>query len=177
MEKILKIIVEDFSSPDELDPSDLELLQQATIASESSYSPYSNFQVGAAVRLSSGKIIKGSNQENAAYPSGICAERVALFYAQSEYPDQAVEALAIYARSDEFNLDQPVTPCGSCRQVMAEVENRYGKKMRVIMGNTNHVSVIEGIDSLLPLMFMLERLKKPQAEGHKLQATSQKIKS
>lgn len=170
MKKIISIEVEEFSSRDELIPADAELLQQATIASESSYSPYSSFCVGAAVKLSNGMVIKGSNQENAAYPSGTCAERTALFYAQSEYPDQSVDAIAIFAQSDEFKLDQPITPCGACRQVMAEVENRQGREMKVIMGNNNHVRIVKGIDSLLPLMFMLESLKKPQAASRKLQA-------
>jgi len=157
------IEVEEFSSLQELNQADLELLQEATLASETSYSPYSSFQVGAAVRLADGQIIKGSNQENAAYPSGICAERVALFYAQSKFPEIPVESIAIFAKSAEFKLDKPITPCGSCRQVLAEVENRYGKKIRIIMGNNNsHIQIVEGIESLLPLMFMLESLKKPK---------------
>jgi cytidine deaminase len=165
------IEVEEFSSFEELESSDLMLLQEATIASETSYSPYSSFQVGAAVRLTGGSIIRGSNQENAAYPSGICAERVALFFAQSQYPEIPVEAIAIFAKSAEFKLDQPVTPCGSCRQVMAEVENRSGKKIRIIMGNNNsHVQIVEGIESLLPLMFMPEGLKKPKATSFKPQS-------
>jgi cytidine deaminase len=159
--KQVSIRVEEFTSLKELDNSDRELLEKATQASETSYSPYSGFQVGAAVRLTNNMVISGNNQENAAYPSGLCAERVALFFAQAQFPDVPIDAMAIFARSKEFKLDKPVTPCGSCRQVMAEYENRHGRKMRVIMGNENgHVQIIEGMENLLPLMFMLEKLKK-----------------
>lgn len=161
MKNKIIIEVEEYDSTDDLASSDGELLAEAVLASETSYSPYSSFQVGAAVKLANGKIFRGSNQENAAYPSGMCAERVALFFAQSEYPDIPAEAIAIFARSTEFKLEKPITPCGSCRQVMAETESRSGKKMRIIMGNNNsHVQIVDGIESLLPLMFMLENLKK-----------------
>jgi len=158
---MISIRVEEFNSSEELKNPDRELLEQAMRASETSYSPYSSFQVGAAVRLANNQVISGSNQENAAYPSGLCAERVALFYSQAQFPEVAVDAIAIFARSRDFKLDNPVTPCGSCRQVMAEYENRHGRKIRVIMGGDNgHVQIIEGIENLLPLMFMLEKLKK-----------------
>jgi cytidine deaminase len=161
MERIIRVVVEDFSSWDELSKSDRDLLEQATLASEAAYSPYSGFRVGAAALLANGLVITGNNQENAAYPSGLCAERVALFYAQAQYPGIPVEAIAIFARSEEFKLEKPVTPCGSCRQVMAEYENRHGRKMRVIMGNGDgKVQIVKGIENLLPLMFMLEKLKK-----------------
>ena len=159
--KQISIRVEEFSSAGELNITDRELLEQATLASESSYSPYSSFQVGSSVRLSNGEVISGSNQENAAYPSGLCAERVALFFAQAKFPEISVDAIAIFARSAEFKLEKPVTPCGSCRQVMAEYETRHKSKIRVIMGGDHgHLQVIEGIESLLPLMFMLEKLKR-----------------
>jgi cytidine deaminase len=161
MERVISIRVEEFNSQEELDKPDREMMENAILASRSSYSPYSSFRVGASVRLAGGKIVTGSNQENAAYPSGLCAERVALFYAQAQFPDIPVEAIAIYASSGEFTLDSPVTPCGSCRQVMAEYENRHGGKIRVIMGGDHgHIQIIEGIENLLPLMFMLEKLKK-----------------
>jgi cytidine deaminase len=160
MERQINIRLEEYASLDELSKPDRELLELATRASETSYSPYSSFRVGSAVRLANKEVITGSNQENAAYPSGQCAERVALFFAQARYPDVAVDAIAIYASSAEFKLDKPVTPCGSCRQVMAEYENRHRNKIRVIMGNNNHVQIIEGIEGLLPLMFMMEKLKK-----------------
>lgn len=156
----ISIIVEDYDSAGELPGQDQVLLERATQAAGTSYSPYSSFQVGAAVRLATGQIITGNNQENAAYPSGLCAERVALFYAQAQNPDVPVESIAIFARSSEFKLDQPVTPCGSCRQVIAEYENRHHRKMRIIMGNTNLVRVVDGIENLLPLMFVMDKLKR-----------------
>lgn len=159
--KQVSFSVQEFNSLKELDKADRELLEQAVDASERSYSPYSTFQVGAALRTVNGIIISGNNQENAAYPSGLCAERVALFFAQAQYPDVPIESIAIFARSKEFKLDQPVTPCGSCRQVMAEYENRHGLRMRVIMANGDGlVQIVEGMENLLPLMFMLEKLKK-----------------
>lgn len=161
MERKIIIKVDEYDSFNELNPSDRELLEQALKATETSYSPYSSFRVGAAVKISNGEIITGSNQENAAYPSGLCAERVAMFYAQSKFPGVPAEAIAVYARSEEFGLDNPVSPCGACRQVMAEYESRHGKKIRVIMGSANGlVQIIDGIDNLLPLMFTLEKLKK-----------------
>ena len=161
MERFVKIKIEEFNSPEELTDKDRELLELAVSATETSYSPYSGFRVGAALRLTNGELLSGSNQENAAYPSGLCAERVVLFYAQAKYPDVGAEAIALYAISDDFRLERPVTPCGSCRQVMAEHENRYKSKIRVIMGGTNGlVQITEGIENLLPLMFMIEKLKK-----------------
>jgi len=159
--KQISIRVEEFNSIKELDKADGKLLEQAILASETSYSPYSTFQVGAAVLMSNGMVIRGNNQENAAYPSGLCAERVALFFAQAQYPDIAIDSIAIFAMSKDFKLDKPVTPCGSCRQVMAEYENRHGRKLRVIMANGDGlVQIVEGMENLLPLMFMLEKLKK-----------------
>ena len=161
MERFIKIRIEEYHSPEELGDNDRELLNLAIKATSSSYSPYSAFKVGAAVRLANGVILCGSNQENAAYPSGLCAERVVMFYAQSQYPDTAIETIAIFADPDDFRLDRPVTPCGSCRQVMAEYEHRQGNKIRVIMGGANGlVQVTESIESLLPLMFVMEKLKK-----------------
>ena len=161
MEKRIVIKVDEYGSFDELDPVDRNLLEHAIKATETSYSPYSSFRVGAALRLANGEIMCGSNQENAAYPSGLCAERVVLFHAQSRYPDVPAEALAVYACSEDFKLDNPVTPCGACRQVMAEHESRHRRKMRVIMGGANGmVQITDGIENLLPLTFMLDKLKK-----------------
>lgn len=138
----------------ELDSQDAILLQKAHEAVTSSYAPYSHFHVGAAVRLANGVIITGCNIENAAYPSGLCAERVTLFSAQAQYPDVAVEAIAVTAHSDEKMLDEPVAPCGACRQVMAEVEQRYGCRLRILcQGETGPVMVMDGIESLMPFIF------------------------
>ena len=106
---------------EELDEKDRKLIDAAKEATARSYAPYSHFSVGAAALLANGVVVTGSNQENAAYPSGTCAERTTLFYANSQYPDQAVDTLAIAARSETGYLDSPIHPCGACRQVLAEL--------------------------------------------------------
>jgi len=157
----IHIRIEEYHDESALPRSDQELLKEAVKAVDSSYAPYSDFHVGAAVLLDNGEIIPGSNQENAAYPSGLCAERVALFYAKSKYPDSVVESLAITARADHFDLDYPLAPCGSCRQVIAEVENRQSQKIKIILrGETGTTQVIKGIENLLPLVFKEESLKR-----------------
>ena len=159
--KKLEIIVEEYSDFTELSDEDKKLLEKAGEAVEGSYAPYSGFNVGASVLLENGEVIKGSNQENSAYPSGLCAERVALFYAKSKFPDVAVKAIAITARSEHFVINKPITPCGSCRQVIAETESRQNNKIKIIMsGQTGPVLVTEGISSLLPLVFQEDSLKK-----------------
>lgn len=107
----------------ELNDADRQLIDSAREATRRSYAPYSHFSVGAAARLADGTVVTGTNQENAAYPSGLCAERTTLFYANSQYPDQAVETLAIAACNERDFLDDPIPPCGACRQVMLETEN------------------------------------------------------
>lgn len=145
----------------ELEPDDKALLEKAVSAMKNAYAPYSNFRVGAAVILDNGKIFLGNNQENAAYPSGLCAERVALFYASSVFPDVPVKAIAVTAASVDFIINDPVTPCGSCRQVMAETEDRGKKSMKIIMmGEHGKIYITEGVNNLLPLMFQAEQLKK-----------------
>lgn len=135
--------------------ADAELLRQAHEATGNAYVPYSKFHVGAAVRLANGVVVKGSNIENAAYPSGLCAERVALFSAQAQFPGVAVEALAITACSEIKDVTEPVAPCGACRQVMVETEQRSGSPMRIIcQGNTGKVFVFEGVETLMPFVFL-----------------------
>ncbi len=161
--KIEKISIsyEEYGEGEKLPSSDSELIDEAVKALEGSYAPYSDFHVGAALLLEDGVVIRGSNQENAAYPSGLCAERVALFYANSEHPGKAVVSLAITVKSDHFTSSEPVTPCGSCRQVIAETENRQNSKIRVIMnGDSGRTRVVDGIENLLPMMFHEEKLKK-----------------
>lgn len=139
--------------------ADAELLLRAHKATNNSYTPYSKFHVGAAVRLANGVIVEGSNIENAAYPSGLCAERVALFTAQAQYPDVAVEALAITARSEITDVTDPVAPCGACRQVMVEAEQRSGVPMRIIcQGHTGEVFVFDGVETLMPFIFLTKFL-------------------
>ncbi len=157
----ISVTVFEYNNISELPEKDQHLMDLALEATNSAYAPYSTYRVGAAVLLENGKIFTGNNQENMAYPSGLCAERVALFYAGSQFPDVAVSAIAITARAKEFKIDKPVAPCGACRQVMAETEYRSQQKMRLIMmGETGKVQVIEGVDNILPLMFHEENLKK-----------------
>ena len=159
--KEIKINYEEYKEDEKLLSSDMDLVKEAEIALSGSYAPYSEFHVGAALLLANGKVVRGSNQENAAYPSGLCAERVALFHASSEFPDQPVVSLAITGKSDHFITTDPITPCGSCRQVIAETEKKQGSEIRVIMkGEKGVTRIVEGIDSLLPMVFHEEKLKK-----------------
>lgn len=138
----------------ELSPADRELIDAACEATQRSYAPYSHFSVGAAARLANNMIITGTNQENAAYPSGLCAERTTLFYANSQYPDLAVNTLAIAARNErgEF-LEEPIPPCGACRQVMLETEKRYKNAMRILLFGKNGIYELKSVGALLPLSF------------------------
>lgn len=139
---------------DELSDADRSLVCQAIEATDSSYAKYSQFRVGACLMLSNGVTIKGCNQENAAFPAGICAERSAIFAAGAQYPDQAVTTLAIAARDTQGQLTQePVSPCGTCRQVMIETETRFGQPIRILLYGQRRVYVVEGIRHLMPLSF------------------------
>ncbi len=159
--KKINISYEEYGEDEKLLSPDMDLIEEAVVALSGSYAPYSEFHVGAALLLSNGKIVRGSNQENAAYPSGLCAERVALFYASSQYPNETVVSLAITGKSDHFTTTDPITPCGSCRQVIAETEKKQGSEIRVIMkGEKGVARIVEGIDSLLPMVFHEEKLKK-----------------
>lgn len=142
-----------FYLENELSHDDQELISAAREATKRSYAPYSKFYVGAALRLANQQIVCGSNQENAAYPSGTCAERTAIFYANAQYPEQPVEALAIAAQTNGKFLAQPISPCGSCRQVILETEHRFKKPIRILLYGTEGVYVLEGIQSILPLQF------------------------
>ena len=147
-------------SYEELDEADRHLIDTAREATRRSYAPYSRFAVGAALRLIDGTLVSGSNQENAASPSGLCAERTTLFYANSRYPDQAVDTLAIAARNErgEF-LSDPISPCGACRQVMVETEKRYNHPMRILLYGTGGIYEIRGVGGLLPLSFDASAMK------------------
>lgn len=141
-------------SPSELTPEQKDLADHAIRATYRSYSPYSHFSVGAAIQLSDSTIVSGSNQENIAYPSGLCAERTALFYANSRYPDLPVTRLCIAARNDKEALTEtPVPPCGSCRQALLETELRYKTPIEVILVGANTAYIIQSIRDLLPLCF------------------------
>jgi cytidine deaminase len=139
---------------DELTAEEQHLVQMAIAATDRSYAPYSHFRVGAAVRLANGVELSGSNQENAAYPSGLCAERTTLFYAGAQYPDEPVRMLAIAARGTDGELTyEPTGPCGACRQVIVESETRAGRPIRILLYGRKCTYVIEGIRALLPLCF------------------------
>lgn len=123
-------------------------------AAHKAYAPYSKFRVGAAALLDNGTIVTGSNQENAAYPSGICAERVTLFYANAHYPNNAVTHLMICAETDNGELKNPITPCGACRQVIIEKENIQGCDMKVILASADAYYTLDSAKELLPLSFI-----------------------
>ena len=157
------ISYQEYEHIDELNETDHLLLEAARKAIKSAYAPYSDYHVGAAVLLENGETVTGNNQENVAYPSGICAERVALFYASSQYPEIPVKAIAVSAKAKGFSVHSPVTPCGSCRQVMAESENRFKNQLRLIMrGENGKIIVMTGVSNLLPLRFHADELKRPQ---------------
>ena len=139
---------------DELPEESRKLVDAALEATRRSYAPYSHFYVGAAVLLDNGVIVTGNNQENVAFPSGLCAERTGLFYANAQYPEVSVKALAIVARDSSGKVTQaPISPCGACRQVMLETENRFGKPMQVLLASAEEVIVVERASALLPLAF------------------------
>lgn len=139
----------------ELAAADRTLIDAAIEATDTAYAPYSNFHVGAALRLADGTIVKGSNQENTAYPSGLCAERTALFAASAQHPGVAIETLAIVGRNPEGVLTA-ASPCGACRQVMAEQESRQECKLRVLCYySADKILVFEGVESLLPFIFSM----------------------
>ncbi len=140
-------------SYDELDETDRTLIEAAKEATRRSYAPYSHFSVGAAALLDNGVVVTGTNQENAAYPSGLCAERTTLFYANSQYPDQPVRTLAVAARTEKGFIPSPIPPCGSCRQVMLETENRYRRLIRVLLYGEKEVYEVRRVGDLLPLSF------------------------
>ena len=144
---------------DELSVADRELIEQAMKATDNAYAEYSHFYVGAALRLANGRIVIGANQENAAFPSGLCAERTAVFSAQANFPDQSIEALALVARNDNGLIDNPVTTCGACRQVLLGVEERYGLPMRILMYGKSGVYSVGSAKDLLPLSFVDSSMK------------------
>ena len=145
----------------ELNTEEQSLIQRAQDSLSNAYAPYSGFLVGASVLLEDGSIIQGSNQENAAYPSGLCAERVALFYAAAKYPGIPIKTIAISAKSKIFELQDTVSPCGSCRQVMAEYQQKQKQDIRVLLHTLdNNVLIANSVDDLLPFMFQSSLLKR-----------------
>lgn len=148
-----------FCQPDELSAEEQHLIQTAITATGNSYSPYSRFRVGAALLLADGTEIMGANQENAAFPSSLCAERSAIFAAQSTHPDQAITTLAIAAGNEYGLMREPIVPCGACRQVILEMEDRYKQPVRILLYGTSGVYIINTVKDILPLQFVGESMK------------------
>ncbi len=144
---------------DELSPQDQELVQSAIRATNNAYANYSRFYVGAALRLENGKIVIGANQENAAFPSGLCAERTAVFAAQANCPDSPIETLAIAGRNEKGVLPNPITPCGACRQVILEIEDRYKKPIIILLYGTQKIYCVRSVKDLLPLSFVDDNMR------------------
>lgn len=155
----IKINYTEYSSKAELNSADQQLLNAAVEVAKDAYAPYSNFHVGAALRLKNGETVIGSNQENAAYPSGLCAERVTMFSASANYRDVEMETIAIYA-SSKTTAQKQISPCGACRQVMVEYEVKQRKKIRVLLMNSSEeVWEFESCNDFLPLAFDYTALK------------------
>ncbi|MBT3418138.1 MAG: cytidine deaminase [Flavobacteriales bacterium] len=147
----------DFNS---LNSEEKDLLNRAKTSLESAYAPYSGFLVGATILLENGEIISGNNQENVAYPSGLCAERVAIFYAGSQFPDVKMKTIAITAISKKFEIKDVISPCGSCRQAIAEYEVKQEENIRILLHHPdNSVLILNSISDLLPFMFKSKGLK------------------
>jgi len=161
----IKIVVQEFENLNEFPENDQHLLLEARRITSLAYAPYSGFHVGAAVLLDNGMIITGNNQENSAYPSGLCAERVALFYANANFPESKVEAIAISAAKNGILVKDAVKPCGSCRQSLAETESRFEKPIRIILDGQDSIMVLQGVESLLPLSFSKKDLASPNKTG------------
>lgn len=157
----ISICFDEYNSIDELTSQDKILCIEAKKAMSNSHSPYSGFRVGVAVQLESGRIVYGSNQENVAYPSGLCAERVALFMIGTTYPDDKIVSMAITAQTDHFLIKEPVTSCGACLQVMAEYEKKQSHPINVLFYCLNGAIIrTTGIKTLLPFAFEETRLQK-----------------
>ena len=152
-DKEIKIDFQEYKTLDELSKEDKELAQAAISAMQGSYAPYSHFNVGAAVRMENGVIVKGANQENAAFPSGLCAERTAMFAAGAAYPDKAMTSIALAGGVMGRICATPATPCGACRQVMAQYQSKGGKKMSVLMIGKDKIWKFNSVDDILPLIF------------------------
>jgi cytidine deaminase len=155
-----KFSFEVYDSVDELSEEDAWLLREAREVTQHAYAPYSHFHVGAVARLVNGEIVAGSNQENASFPVGLCAERVVLASASSLYPKLPIDSIAISYNSNSVHSDHPISPCGICRQSLQEYEMRVGHPIRLILGGMEgKVFVIDNASALLPLAFTSDELK------------------
>jgi cytidine deaminase len=147
-----------FYTLQELPEAEKKLIEAAILMSANAYAPYSNFKVGAACLLDNGSVVGGNNQENAAYPAGICAERNAVFQANALYPDSPVVSIAIAAQNSQGYLADPIAPCGICRQVLLESEQRFKTAIRILLYGTNEIAIFESASNLLPLSFGVQSL-------------------
>jgi cytidine deaminase len=155
-----KFSFEVYDSIRELSQEDAWLLQKAGEVTQHAYAPYSHFRVGAVAKMTNGEIVTGSNQENASFPVGLCAERALLASASSLFPQVPIQSIAISYRSDNVSSDHPISPCGICRQSLQEYEMRVAHPIRLILGGMEgKIYVIESASSLLPLAFTSEELK------------------
>ncbi len=152
-------IIQQFDSMEELNTVSKKLLLSAKEAAKNAYAPYSKFNVGCALLLENGEIILGNNQENIAYPSGLCAERTAVFYAGANFPTIPIKMLAVTAFAKSYEVNQPVMPCGACLQSMSEFELRFSKPIQIILqGNSGPIYVAEGTKTFLPFQFFIKEL-------------------
>ena len=151
--KEVVISYEEYSDVFEMEACDQELVKAAISAMSGAYAPYSHFHVGAAVRLSDGTVVKGANQENAAFPSGLCAERTAMFSAGANYPDRDMLSIAVAGGVMGRLAEAPATPCGACRQVMAQYQAKSGKPMSVILISASKIQKFAKVDDILPFIF------------------------
>ena len=156
--RIFQLSAVEFNKIEELTETDKNLILEARASSYLAYAPYSGFYVGAAVLLSNGLVIKGNNQENADFTDGLCAERVALFYAQANYPDIPVIAIAISAKKKNGEIVKLSQPCGSCRQVLIEAEVRFKQQISLILDGNDKIMIFENAESLLPFAFKPDSL-------------------
>ena len=154
----------DSCSFEELSQDEQRLVEKAREATKNSYAPYSKFHLGAVVLLKDGRIVMGANQENAAFPSGLCAERTAVFAAQANYPDQPIMMLAIAAADVHGLRSTPVSPCGSCRQVILQMESRYHQPVEILLTGTSRIYRFKSIKDLLPFSFVDEDMKPEKSE-------------
>jgi cytidine deaminase len=155
----IRINIEEYKSAAELSETEQQLIERAVQTAGDAYVPYSQFRVGACLLLDNGKFISGNNQENASYPDGLCAERVAMFAANAMYPRSPVIMMAIAAIYQDKLFDQPVYPCGSCRQALLENENRFNQPIRLLMYGKSGIHVVKSVRDLLPLSFDSSFLK------------------
>lgn len=156
-EKKIDLHYKIYTSVAELKEEDQQLIDKAKKASLNAYAPYSQFRVGTAILLDNQEIITANNQENTSYPEGLCAERTALFYASANFPKNTIKTIAIVGNNSLKITDKPITPCGGCRQVMAEYESKQQSKIRVLMaGVEGEIIEVNGMDNLLPFRFVMD---------------------